>query len=1805
MGVLITPPDGQVYYTGDAESFIDGSAKTDGHYFYVDSDSNNFYETVYILSETHATARDGTPKYNVMSIGQNNDGIHDFAPYERLDIEEISVTNFDNLAMESARFGTDWVYNFDKLSKVGILWDQESPLEEYGLKPKDNIFEIYKLAEMSEQKSKFPKLFYEIRHETYSNAWDQYEKQLIKDIASQTFMAVTAGVLSAFVETSMTAASLGFGWLGAHGTAMLVYFAVYTLMTKISIDVKLHESKAISRSGIFYSVSDGVNDPTSLNEKSFADRFLQDSMTAALLGHPGGYYTTVTGGSPGNMYEGNLLVSPPRFGRLGDTNWLDDAGGFLRLLSDNLLDMGKSDPDAFTALDFDDTNLNYLLLTSELPSYNRYDYYTYYNTNDDASMYDAYSTNTLGFLESKIKRISNNRFDAIQPTIINGVPSYNFINSTLYQAVLPQSILYKPVVLSEERYNQVDPVSGLLIITVQCKDYGATKGIDPYIMTSIERQTDYKAKIPLNNKGFEYPIKTISITIISESTMGDKSYLRRIQVDESYYTIEDGNLYFTKSLEEIISETYPESEYSGPIGLTGAYMYYDINIVFDRFVRDDSDERSSLALAQATFYTIMDYFNQYTYAQVSANMIGEIAYTETLTFWSTLISAPLIYFGSALADKAVGNLAGEAGVILIKEAIQSAVNEVFQEIIIDGVIEALAENVVEMLGGSEDLGFWVATIATSLRETAMGPLKTFVGGQLTNLKTKLTLMAARSSGDANTALQTQETIKEASEQANTAELEAGKKMSTWKKLLKSGFFKGIFMLSTSIFFGMTSFTILSTFKNTIEVSVKLDGMSKARTQAYRKGLVQHITKDHSTLAENLESQMKKPKNLKQEELNKLFRNLQKDGKIDTPSIQRAPQINPNPKATPELTLAERFEDIRLGSWINELSPDYRFKDFKEKMEAIRKNSDIIEFTKKVDLIRKEIKSALDSYPTLLRYMDYTGIVLYDPNHIGFGFRLGPNPNSKIIDNMEFQEDFAEALTTEEYAIELEKAYDVRIKLQVCLYQNGKLILMPRGTQSHSEWLSTQNYNKMADKIVLMPKDEVSALSNKFLPKYSQGMWDNYKTSPYFAELKLFFEQIEASLKYHKVIKKRSDIDKILKLDKRTSNYKTIDQDIYSLNEKTPSGEKSYGTVTWNKLEGTLNTWLVRFLNEIETSPKTYDKDGARQSITELFEHYYKISGYTYKHPLYRSAKLALSYTIEILLDTGVLKSFSIEELDGLLISAWEKGLMLKKPGPCTSLYITLASTPTNRPLPSVSEKLRDNIIIAARGVSGTTFSLSDADRIKRLFAAHIENLIDFRASGDILGRYEKSYRSQLLQSLIDQNKPLRRVLAIKEEYFVHLLFGHTYHSLSTPFLSPSRTNIRPLKLFDMIDRSYSWSTQTFKDLGVIVSYNELKEMRINIKETIFDWMINARYSKPLINGKLFRSDKPVVPELGLIVSLLVAARRKANNPDLSLDNIATLQVFKDVKSSISSNLKSGSKFSSNTLKIFQKTIQDWMGQEINEKSTFDKRKMVSYQIALNEISYYARFRRRTLEGKIKTRTPSNRGDFDKDQAKIYNVILGLGRHIGFDPGFFRPVEDQMFDMNKGVKQMFKDLGKKLWIYVRHHFRNNPNRASIAITDQIVVDSRSHAFWEATMNEDAASASVQVLEALIKYDRRIKESDIRNEFAKFGGKYDWIMANWISQPNFADNLDKFNDRKDDIKSMSIMDFINIHYPLTYDKFIMKLLKTQRVNVRDIIQAMHPNVDISQLVNIGTNDGYIGPYSTVFEEILKMYSYPVHL
>ncbi|MBD3194483.1 MAG: hypothetical protein GF317_05465 [Candidatus Lokiarchaeota archaeon] len=100
---------------------------------------------------------------------------------------------------------------------------------------------------------------------------------------------------------------------------------------------------------------------------------------------------------------------------------------------------------------------------------------------------------------------SDDEFNTIQATNINGNPHYEFVDGKLsYDTVLPQSGLYHPLVLSQDRLEKVHLPKGHLIIDVRGTDLGGDqKGINPLKMSAAEN-TIYEQKIPLNPNGFHF-----------------------------------------------------------------------------------------------------------------------------------------------------------------------------------------------------------------------------------------------------------------------------------------------------------------------------------------------------------------------------------------------------------------------------------------------------------------------------------------------------------------------------------------------------------------------------------------------------------------------------------------------------------------------------------------------------------------------------------------------------------------------------------------------------------------------------------------------------------------------------------------------------------------------------------------------------------------------------------------------------------------------------------------------------------------------------------------------------------------------------------------------------------------------------------------------------------------------------------------------------------------------------------------------------------------------------------------------------
>ncbi|MHA1439471.1 MAG: hypothetical protein ACTSPD_18025 [Promethearchaeota archaeon] len=837
-GVFITPPGGQVYFSSDKELFKKVKSKTKGHYFYYDSDDNGFYETVYVL----APSSDGE-KYDVIAIGYSYDGDHDFAPYDNLNYKVESETTFDQIKKETLKFDR-WSYHFGDLEEMELLFPEDFD----GYQARDSIFEVWKLIEKSTQNKRYPLLFDEVRRRTYRNIMNVYREQMWADVGEQVFMTITASTVSTLVQVAVTgilSASVVLAPIAVPTgklAGIATYIAIYTLMTKYFIDEKLRHSVSTERAFTFYAESPLTKSkPTAINERAPMDRILKDSMPAALMGHPGAYYTTVVGGPPGNSYTAEAIVTPRN--ALRSFNVFGNIAGTIAYLI-------SLNPDNFFGLDFDYLNLDYLLLNSELYSYIDRKYY-YYETGDGLDAkdleYAQYSKNNLGYLQFAIKDRSGGKFNAIKATCVDGVPRYIFINkdSNKHELTLPLTHLYSPVILAEDRYDDLDVFKkeGHLIIDVKCDYAKSTKGIDPSIMKKEEANL-YAAKIKLASDSFSYPISEVYVDVMAGGLILDT-----VEVSSDRYDVDGGNLFFYESLEDLSFES--EEKYEDLVsGFENHRIYYKLHLKFKRFAADDgSDEYNRLALVQATMYSIQEYFNQYYFAKTSAEMISEIGYTEVMTLISTAIAAPAAALGSwavmGLSKYIVQASLKQILAQIARESWKSVLREVYEEIVLDGLIEALVENVVDMIPGTtDDMAFWISSFLTSVRESGSDVGRAARGegvGVDFQQQYALEVAAQKEAGgtiDRSFKREFRRKMEQQSELSVLQKKQEEEEKRSWKELVKTGFLKLLTFGVSGMFFGSlnvyAAYSVVKSYSNGITASVREVSESKARLNAYRE-----------------------------------------------------------------------------------------------------------------------------------------------------------------------------------------------------------------------------------------------------------------------------------------------------------------------------------------------------------------------------------------------------------------------------------------------------------------------------------------------------------------------------------------------------------------------------------------------------------------------------------------------------------------------------------------------------------------------------------------------------------------------------------------------------------------------------------------------------------------------------------------------------------------------------------------------------------------------------------------------------------
>jgi hypothetical protein len=1728
----------------------------------------------------------------VISLGYNYDGIHDFAPYEKIDKQENTISDFDNLARESTMFGTDWVYNFNKLRNCDLLWEEESIWDEY--KPKDQIFEIHKLVEKNSKNKEFSELFYDVRHKTYSEAWEQYRSQLFGDIAQQVFMTVTATVLSMTIHALCD-------WIPFVGSALgqalgtLTYLTSYTLMTKFFIDIELHEAESRTRSEMFYPESNEIQEPISLNEKMIWDRVLGDSMAAALIGHPGGYYTTVSGGEPGNQYTGQLLVSPPSPARS-----LNTFGGLLELLWENLLNMGESDPDSFYALDFDDMNLDYFLLASELPSYNYRSNYAFPNTDGDFNDYNAYAKNTLGYLERKVKIASDNEFNAIRATCVNGRPQYEFINRVDYEKVLPQSGLYSPIVLSEERYNQLEPKLGHLIIQVQCKDYSNTKGVNAYEMSSVELKAGYKAKVTLNDDEFEYPISYISLDVVK----GSGYYAQDFIINESYYMIDQGNLYFTKSLEEIISESEKYSDFANALnsGLVDSVIYYKVHIYFDIFVPDTTEETHQLALAQATQHAVMDYFNQYTYAEVTAHMISEIAYTETITFWSTIISSAAIYFGSwavmgtekFMAQAGVHSVAALVGQGSVK-MITSAIQETFEEIIRDGFIEALIENFVDIVGWDEELGFWLSSLATSYREVkgALGQLA--LGRVGPDLKNDIVLLKdAINTGDMKTVADMRQRIERTLQQQQEAESEKQEERKAWERLLKSGFFKGIFMALPAVLFGSFTFLTLkglsSIGKGTISLAPQKFAAFKAKINVFKKGKTSQISGDDSQFTLNVHEQLRKPSDLDAaiEEVNNIFKEQQESEIEAQPLVDVLNSIGYNPKDTKvKEVLANKFNEVRLADWIGELVQDSRFQDIKVKLKEISENIDKVSFEEAKEDIVKEIRSVIrDKYPQNIRYIDEMGFVRFDPIFFLAGIKPG-NPyliRSTSGGNLKLVYDYNyDPLVSD-------TAQDVANYLQKNIYQTSKPLAMFTSMglkvpleENIYDWLKDNDYDPKATKIIVVPTDMVSQGKGLF----EKGEWEENEgvPSPYSPLVEEFFADLLMISSYYKLISK----DDMLLLDMTLypDHYKKpeVIKDLTSGKKPTlyiSSVTSTYHTgksfrIAQEILEDHLLTLLDKLDKTIDRSDPKYD--GAYEAITITFDYYFEIFGYRCQNQFWRPARLTIRRIARLLHQNEIIEFPTLDSYNSFSdkdIYGFYKNLANRKNPPYSKTvlgWFDYLKTDIDTKKDYKGNEIQDALKV---------FLKQEIDAILQVY---YEKVYSYWRAEDLLKDIPHCQRKTLMQNIIHSSEFLESI--DQKGHLAKLLFD----SLELEFLWASQRykRVNPHKLNQMQLRVYLWKVSDFEEVGIIINDYQL----LSIKQKVITEIDNWIFSNPYKNELYIKEDVQrlhalhdqyfLEKEYNTINSFWMATALHEDNFDINYLDIADSFDLPHLRLYCSKGHFIGVKTAMKMLSI----LEGWRREEVSKTSLFkrgnpDMLKLRFYDLAIYRIQKYVSDRYLGFEDKSVTEeTGYNKLWYDK-YIKATIVILGVIKTGGISPlfGFLDP---QLFDGDQNTG-----------LYQPHHIKADEKLIVQSARIMMLSPELHYAFNQLARTAEGVQVQELILEGINKLMNKkgdVTKKDIEGVFGNlevFNKKVsDW----WIQRPNFEDELETWNRGRELLRKGDIEGFLHFIFDYT------KGGKTVNPLINRFLQYAQKTIGSFMLLEDFTEFSYL--FSEKDQEFLRKY------
>ena len=865
-----------------------------------------------------------------------------------------------------------------------------------------------------------------------------------------------------------------------------------------------------------------------------------------------------------------------------------------------------------------------------------------------------YRQNTLGYLTKQIDEASDGSLSAIKPINVDGQPQYIF---TTQSDVLPTTALFQPLIVSPERYEELKAqgkTEGYIAIDVEVPNTLSSKGIDATDLTYFERDL-YGAKIPFAEifGGFSYPIESIELYgIIGNEIYDSYTY------SSSEFNVSVGNLYFDESFAKKIPMGTIYRGIPFEDSQASEIRYYKLVIKIEKIIPSDgSKELMRRAFSIATTYSIMDYFDQYTYAQVTAQMIADIGYTEIMTITSTAISAPVLVLGS-YAVKALQEGAKAATSVLVKEIMQKVIigtiKETVEEIVINGFFETAIQSAVRMTGGNDDAGHWLSTLFTSLRETANFGFLTGGGSQNLQGFAGQVQTAMGLSQDFQSTVSTLgvfneemnlEQIAIANEEFLTAQMaELGILGSTLQdskislgRILGTGILAGLSLVAPS----MAGFNIYAISKLIGGISSKFSAKLQNKQLVQRNAMMLLINQEITQKQKTELGKTPEAKNIE--------------------SLRKAPIVSKNPKNPDPLSESTYVEEIvspviygssygRMNTLQISAERDYESRTTWAQIEAVRALGE-----------RERTEQNLENAEELQNGYDAKGEFAEIIEKIKESGKFKEGQLTKIQKALEkLKGEYYDEKTILDSSTE---GLDGAINLHISRAIEEKIL--KGDTLTQLEYGIFNVISMLSGDTGIINKKGVSV---KYPPYFLRGKWDKTKSSPYAPIYHIFMEMFIAFSIQNDIVKDQAELHNVLLMSGHSLEGKL--RNLLGITEK---GEKTESVFKID--EDVLNRWYVRIRNSIESKfPNT--KATLYGELDEIFDPLFRAFGYEYHHPLYRSAKLMLAEIGDILVDAKVIESNSITNINKLI-----------KGSRAFSVYNNLKKNPQSVPKVNPSEEL--------------------------------------------------------------------------------------------------------------------------------------------------------------------------------------------------------------------------------------------------------------------------------------------------------------------------------------------------------------------------------------------------------------------------------------------------------------------------------------------------------------------------------------